>query len=290
VNDLVQRLLAWARNHIEVGAIASILTTVAAYVGQRFYTSYFEFFLLDGIDIPVPMADSGRVFAFILLFSLAMVLLALHQRDSARRLSFLSALADNVPLLVVMAFAGVLSANFYLDNVEALSSWLTDAVPRQDLRKTSATQTPVVVAFLHRWMIFGPPLLAAVIVLVASARRWSFAVHLQRQSRERRYGYLAIYIVLLLNIASSAGHARAFLERAGFLSRPEVRVTLNDGKAVGNAVPTFLITKVDSTYFIASIGDRTTSVETWAIPQGSVKVIEFVPRQSELKGLLKEFL
>lgn len=289
MNDLVQRLLEWAREHIEVGAMVSILTAVAAYVGQRFYGSYFEFYLLDGIDIDVPIADSARVFAFIFFLSSAIVLLALHQREPERRIGFFSALADNLSLLIVMAFAGVLAANFYLDNVEALSSWLTDAVPRQDLRSTSAMQTPVVVAFLHRWLVFGPVLLVCVGILAASAFRWSFSAHLQRQSRGMRYTYLAVYVTLLLSIASSAGHACAFLERAGFLSRPEVRITLNDGKTAGNGVPTFLVIKVDATYFIASVGDRTQPVASWAIPQGSVKSIEFVPRQTKLDGLLKEF-
>ena len=270
----VDRLVEWARSRVEIGAVASIITTVAAYVGQRFYKSYFEFHLLDGVNIEVPLADSARVFAFVLLVSAVVVLLALKGND-AKPASALSALSDNVPLFVVLVLTGVLAASIYLSNVEDVSRWLDQRMGQSALRTDALSHVPTVVSFLHRWMIAGPVVLSAVVVGVASAARWSFSNHLLRQSATVRYAYLAIYIVLLLAAASAAGEADAYLERTGVLSRAEITVLLNDGTSIGSKSPAYLITKADSTYYVATAGTGETPIMTWAIPQEAIRISEF---------------
>ena len=268
------RLITWARSHIEIGAVASIVATVAAYVGQRFYRSYYAFHLLEGINIDVPLVDSARVFAFVLVLSAAVVLLALKGND-ARPASAISALSDNVPLFVVLVLVGALATSFYLENVEVLSRWLDQKLQHSTLRNDALSHVPTVISFLHKWMISGPIVLSAVVVGVASMFRWSFSNHLLRQSPTVRYAYFALYVVLLLAAASAAGEADAYLERTGFLGRAEVKILLNDGTTIGNSPPAYLIAKADSTYYIAAAGNSDTPVTTWAIPQGAIKLIEF---------------
>lgn len=289
MNIQFDQIIAWVRQHLEFGAVLSVLSAVAAYVGELFYKNYFDSYFLDGIDINISFTDSARVFSIILLVSVVIVRLSIRKNCTEHPPRFITALSDNIPLCVILFFVCALATDFYLSNVESLSSWLMQTELNFNLREIATAKAPVVVKFLKKWIFPGSLGLSALLILILSASNWSFSVHLHKQPRVIRHFYLTIYIVLLLFTASACGRAYAFLERAGFLNRPLVKIILNDGTSVGGTAEMYLIVKTDSTYYIATVAEENLQMKTWAIPQSAIRIIEIVPSQSQIQPILQNF-
>jgi hypothetical protein len=87
---------------------------------------------------------------------------------------------------------------------------------------------------------------------------------------------LGMYVITVLGVASIYGRTLAFLEFTGVFNRPEIIVTLNDGKIFQEGRSLYLIAKSEGVYYVAARSTNPISTEkTWQVPQAMVRHIEF---------------
>jgi hypothetical protein len=229
MSDTATRLWTWIRSKIEISAIISILVGVSTYVGDVFYQAYFRFYNIDGAGITIPLIDGIRTFAIILFVSVCLISL-IASAQLRTETSFFRALLDNVPLFIVLLFVCAWAIGFYWQNVDTLSSWLAALVKDPRLQEENRVLTVQVTRFLRRAILIAPFLIAAVTVVSLAAFRLSFSGYLMKGTFTIRMFFLALYTVFALSMAGSCGKAFAFLEFTGAFERPELAITLDDGK------------------------------------------------------------
>jgi hypothetical protein len=275
VNNNTSKLLTWVGSKIEIGAVISLLVAVATYVGDFYYRSYFDFYFIDSADIAIPLVDSIRTFAIILVVS-SLLIGMVASAELRKSSSFLMALRDNVPLFVILILLSGWAIDIYWGNVESLSNWLSGTLKNDNLREKNEHLTLQVSHFLKWALLIAPLSIASVAVFVLSIMKFSFSSFLMCRTLGVRLLILSLYVLLVLGMASACGRAFAFLEFTGVLKKPEITVTLNDGKTFQEGRSLYLVVKSEGVFYVAArSGFPDASVKTWEIPQSMVKHVEF---------------
>lgn len=275
MSDTATSLWTWVRSKIEISAVISIVVGVSTYVGDVFYQAYFRFYNVDGAGIKIPLLDGIRTFAIILIVSVCLISLIASAKLRTET-SFFRALLDNVPLFIVLVFVCGWAIGFYWQNVDTLSSWLAALVKDQRLQEENRLLTLQVTHFLRRAILIAPFLIAAATVVSLSAFRLSLSGYLMRGAVSVRLFFLALYTIFALSMAGACGKAFAFLEFTGAFERPELAITLDDGKMFQEGSSLYLLAETDSALYVARrpIGQDTT-VRTWLVAKSNIKNIEF---------------
>ncbi len=264
----------WLRSHLELGVVGSILVGVSTYVGSFFYESYFGFYFLDGADIRLPLEDSVRTFAIVLLISGAL-LAFISTVNLERTVSIRSAFIDNIPIFFVVLPVGVWAVAFYWDNVIELSSWLSRTVTSPSRQLENTVLTLRVTNFLRKALFVAPLVLGLVTVVTLSCLKISFSVYLMKHNVQIRIAFLALFVIVTLTAASLCGKAYANLEFYGVFDRPEIKITLTDGSAFQAINSLYLLTESNGVYYVARRPDASDrQVRAWLVPRAAVKSIE----------------
>lgn len=275
MNEHLSELIKFIRSKIEIGAIASSLTAVAIYFGNFYYTSYFDYYFIDSTDIAIPISNSVRSFLVIMVISAVLVYMVASV-EIQKKNSFWSALRDNAPLFVLLLLLSSWAILVYWSNVDSLSGWLSIALKDESMRKQNEFATQQVVTFLKWAILIAPPLIASIVVLVLSAKKFSFSELLMSRSVGLRGAALILYLFLILSIASAFGKLVGFLEFNGILRKPTLVITLTDGKKFQEGSSLYLLVKSEGVFYISA---RAISVDsklmTWQVPQSAIKSIEF---------------
>jgi hypothetical protein len=288
VDARIEKAVAWIRANVAIGTIGSILIGAASYVGELFFDSYYAFYFVDGSYVKVPLSHSIASFVVILVLSASLVVLVVRSGRGGRP-TFAALLQENVALFVLAFLLAALAIDLYWSNVETMSSWLSGMVSEDRMLRTNAELTLAVTHFLKRAILAGPLGLAAACYLLACVFRFSFARFVMRQSVFQRMLLFAMFILLALSVAGSAGKVVAFLEFTGVLTRPEITITHADGKKFEPGGAIYLVARADSTFFVARKMDKDPQVVTWLVPQASVRHIEFHKSASQSKRFLDYF-
>lgn len=273
--DTVTRLWTWAQSKLEISAVVSILVGVSTYVGDVFYQSYFHFYNIDGSGIKIPLIDSIRTFAVILLVSVCLISLVASAKLRTET-NFFRALLDNVPLFILLVLVCGWAVGFYWQNVNTLSAWLAGLVKDPNLQNENRVLTLQVTSFLRRAIFIAPFIIAGTIVASMSAFRLSFSGYLMNGPLRIRVFFLALYTVFALSMASFCGKAFAFLEFTGAFERPELAITLGDGQIFQQGSSLYLVVETDSALYVSRrpVGQDMT-VRSWLVEKSSIKNIEY---------------
>lgn len=275
MNDMTSTLWDWVRSRIEISAVVSIVVGVSTYVGDVFYKSYFQFYNIFGADIKIPVIDGIRTFAVILVVSVCLISLVASARLRTRS-SFSRALFDNVPLFIIVIFLSAWAVGFYWQNVNTLSPWLSALVTDPKMRAQNQVLTAEVTHFLERAILIAPFVIATIVVISLSAFGLSFSAYLMQGSARIRLVFLAVYVVFAISIASACGRVFAFLEFSGAFQRPDMLITLDDGKIFQEGSSIYLIMETDGNLYVSkkpSLNDKT--VKSWAIAKSNIKSVEY---------------
>jgi hypothetical protein len=284
----IQAAIDWGRKNVALGTVGTVLAAVASYVGGFFFRSYYDFYFIDASLIKVPAAEA--IASFVVIFVLSAALVALVVRSGPpHALTFSVALQENIPLFVLLFLLGALVIDIYWSNVETMSSWLAGMVHEEAMLERNQRLTPIVTHFLKRALLLGPLAIASVVFIGASLLRFSFARFIMRRGLPLRALFFAMFVMLALSVAGSAGKAVAFLEFTGVLNRPELIITHSDGKRFDAGGPVYLIARTDSVLYVSRKMTEERRVATWLIPQSAVRHIEFRKSESESKRLLDYF-
>src|SRR5215470_16483784 len=218
MNENMRKLLTWTRSEIEIGLVVSSLVAVATYVGNFYYTSYFDFYFIDSANITIPLANSIRSFVIIFIVSTLLIYMVasaeFHERES-----FGAALRDNVPLFIILILLSGWAIDVYWSNVESLSDWLSRTLKDPDWRQKNEQLTPQVTHFLKWALLIGPLSIASITVLTLSFKKFSFSGFLMSRRLGVRLMVLGLYVLLVLGMASACGRVVGFLEFTGVLKK-----------------------------------------------------------------------
>ena len=85
-------------------------------------------------------------------------------------------------------------------------------------------------------------------------------------------------MILVLGMASACGRTFGFLEFTGVLKKPEITITLNDGKIFQEGLSLYLVVKSEGVFYVAArAAYPDAEIKTWQVPQSMVKHVEFHP-------------
>lgn len=288
MNEQIKSLLEWARSKVEVGAVVSLLFAVATYIGNYFYTSYFDFYFINGSDIKIPVADSIRTFV-VIFFLAGLVIWMVVSSEARKKESFSRALCDNVPLFIVLFLFSGWAINIYWSNVETLSGWLSGALKDSALREQNEQLTHQVTHFLKWFLLIGPLPISLVVVLLLSFRRFSFSNFLMSLSVGGRFLILLVYVFLALDMARACGRIVGFLEFSGALDKPDIVITLSDGSRFQDGHPLYLIVKSEGVFYVAERAKSVDLKKTWQVPQSVIKHVELSPKKASSQNIMGYF-
>jgi hypothetical protein len=282
-------IFAWVRSRIELSSILSILTGAVTYVGHCYYGSYYDFYSIPSESIKIPLSESIIVSVGVGVFSLALIGMV-YRSQTVGLGGFWGVVSDNVPLFVIFLLVTIVAVDIYWSNVESASSWLSSLVPSRSMLAQNEVLTARVETFLRLMIVLAPVPVALVLVGLVSAFGYSFSHSVMEASSSARIGVLCLYLLLLLRVCCIWGRATAFSEFAGLLAKPEVVVTLEDGKIFQPAETLFVVAVSDSElYFCGKSSGRDSPVDSWIVPLQSVKFMQAKPGATRWDVLLKYF-
>jgi hypothetical protein len=236
-----------------------------------FYQAYFRFYGIDGAGIAIPLINGIRTFTIILFVSVCLI--SLIASAGFERLQ-LSGHFSTMCRSLLFCCSSAPAIAFYWQNVDTLSS----GHPRQRsrLQEVNRVRTLQVTHFLRRALLIAPFLIAAATVVSLAAFRLSFSGYLMSGTFKIRMFFLALYTVFALSMAGACGKAFAFLEFTGAFERPELAITLEDGKIFQEGSSLYLLLETDSALYVSRrpIG-QDTMVRAWLIEKSNIKNIEF---------------
>lgn len=271
------KILEWIRSRVELGTVVSVLVGAITYVGRTFYGSYFGFYSLSAADVEISSWDNLRIAAFVLALSSLLIVLVYRSRwRNPER--FIDCLRDNVPLFVIVLMLTIIAVSVYATNVESTSQWIDSLISNRNLADTNRILTSHVESAL-RWLVLLAPIpTAAMTVLLASWRRWSFSRFLMERSGGFRLIVLTAYLAVSLLICSIWGRAVAFCEFVGLLETPQIVITLNEGHTFQPSTSLYLISRNGSLWCLAERSSgRSKPINVWMVPQASIKIAQTIP-------------
>lgn len=282
-----KHILEWSKNHIELSIVSSAFCTLVSFIGNQYYSSYYDFFYIDTDNIEITFSQE----LWIAIFSGFVIFGMLYVIYSSNKLTKIStrgeAIKGNLPMIVVLCMMSFCATYFYVSNVETIKVYLENShvlgIKSEDIERMFNH----VVKPLHWVILFSPLPLSILIVVIASWRKYSLAAQLIHGSILRRGLFFAGFTVLVLITVNIAGRGMAFLNSIGAIARPGVVVVLNDGTSYLGDRNLFLLGKNNFVWIITARKDvKNSQVKTWMISRQAIRSLEFREEEVNLSSAL----
>lgn len=280
-----QPIFDWIRSHVELSVVSSVLAAIVSFVGGRYYSAYYGFFLVDAGQFEVGFRPALLVSLAAGSLTLGM-LYFIYSSAASRATTFGETLRGNLPLLVVLVFVAICMIDFYMRNVNVIVSYTTGhslgGLKAEQIKQAEET----VLRVLRRAMLLVPFPLAILVILWASWKRFSIAAVLTRGKLLWRAAFLLAYAVLFVVSIGIVGRTVAFLEFVHLLENPRIRIFFNDGSEYLPDRNLFLLAQDDRIWCVVARSQNNAGVKTWFISRAGVRAVEL----SEGGATVTEFM
>lgn len=276
----IKRIIDWLSSNLELGSAITLLTGSVIFLGDVYYTAYFEQYSIPRREVMVSFLEYLKI-SLVYVIVTAFLLALMVASKSKSPTSFVDALKGNTPLLVLLFLIAVVFVDLYWSNVRSMSSWLSVFATNSELKLRYERNTKVVEYYLRWAVIVAPMAIAILTTVVLSIRKKSFSYYvLKRSATFRGVGFVA-YIFLVIYVAETSGKVTAFLESIGVFKTQQVTITLKDRANFENQ-ELFYVGRSENNYFFAK--QRVESEDRSAallVPIGNVLSIRFEAPRSE---------